>query len=81
MLEATQRKVEGQEITAAAPEPPKAQIIDLMEALKASLAGKAPAPRPEKEAEPEPVAERRPARRATRPTGAPQRAAGGRSRG
>jgi len=37
--EAIQRKVEGQEITAAA-EPPKAQIIDLMEALKASLAAK-----------------------------------------
>jgi DNA end-binding protein Ku len=37
--EAIQRKVEGQEITAA-PEAPKAQIIDLMEALKASLAAK-----------------------------------------
>lgn len=33
---AIQRKIEGQEITAA-PEQPKAQIIDLMEALKASL--------------------------------------------
>jgi len=39
--EAIQRKVEGQEITTAAPEQPRAQIIDLMEALKASLAGKA----------------------------------------
>ena len=37
--EAIQRKVEGQEITAA-PEAPRAQIIDLMEALKASLAKK-----------------------------------------
>ena len=37
--EAIQRKVDGQEITAA-PEAPKAQIIDLMEALKASLASK-----------------------------------------
>jgi DNA end-binding protein Ku len=37
--EAIQRKIEGQEITAAA-EAPKAQIIDLMEALKASLAAK-----------------------------------------
>jgi DNA end-binding protein Ku len=37
--EAIQRKVEGQEITQA-PEAPKAQIIDLMEALKASLAAK-----------------------------------------
>jgi DNA end-binding protein Ku len=41
--EAIQRKIEGQEITAA-PEAPKAQIIDLMEALKASLAAKAGAP-------------------------------------
>jgi DNA end-binding protein Ku len=32
-----ERKVEGQEIVAQAPEEPKAQIIDLMEALKASL--------------------------------------------
>ncbi|MEO8504720.1 MAG: Ku protein [Acidobacteriota bacterium] len=31
------RKIEGQEITAAPQEAPKAQIIDLMEALKASL--------------------------------------------
>jgi DNA end-binding protein Ku len=37
--EAIQRKIEGQEITAA-PEAPRAQIIDLMEALKASLAAK-----------------------------------------
>jgi DNA end-binding protein Ku len=37
--EAIQKKVDGQEITAA-PEPKKAQIIDLMEALKASLAKK-----------------------------------------
>jgi len=36
---AVQKKVEGQEITAA-PEAPRAQIIDLMEALKASLAAK-----------------------------------------
>jgi DNA end-binding protein Ku len=41
--EAIQRKVEGQEITAA-PQAPKAQIIDLMEALKASLAAKAAPP-------------------------------------
>jgi DNA end-binding protein Ku len=39
-----QRKVEGQEVTAAAPEAPQAQIIDLMEALKASLAAKPAAP-------------------------------------
>ena len=55
--EAIQRKIEGQEITAA-PEAPKAQIIDLMEALKASLAAKsaaaaASAAAPVAEAEPE----------------------------
>ena len=33
-----QQKVEGQEITALEPEQPRAQVIDLMEALKASLA-------------------------------------------
>jgi DNA end-binding protein Ku len=53
---AIQKKIEGQEITAA-PEPPKAQIIDLMEALKASLASRS------EKAEAE---ERKPARRATR---------------
>ena len=37
MLAAIERKVEGQEITEA-PEEPQAQVIDLMEALKASLA-------------------------------------------
>jgi DNA end-binding protein Ku len=37
VLEAIERKVAGQEIQVAAPEP-QAQVIDLMEALKASLA-------------------------------------------
>lgn len=38
--EAIQRKVEGQEVTTSAEAPKTAQIIDLMEALKASLAAK-----------------------------------------
>ena len=38
---AIQEKVQGREITSAAPEEPKAQIIDLMEALKASLGSRA----------------------------------------
>lgn len=38
MLEQIQRKVEGHEITAEPTEAPETQIIDLMEALKASLA-------------------------------------------
>ena len=46
MLEAIEQKIEGQEITAA-PEEPQAEVIDLMEALKKSLAhgGKKPAKR------------------------------------
>ncbi len=38
MLEQIQRKVDGQEITAEPTQEPETQIIDLMEALKASLA-------------------------------------------
>ena len=59
-LEAIQRKVEGQEITMA-PEKPKAQVIDLMEALKASLAKRAAgATTPDVTA----TSERKPAKRA-----------------
>ena len=56
---AIQEKVQGREITATAPEQPKAQIIDLMEALKASLGGRASS-RTDKEAE------RKPAKRTPR---------------
>ena len=38
MMEQIQRKIEGEEITAAPAEEPQTQIIDLMEALKASIA-------------------------------------------
>ncbi len=37
-----QRKVEGEEITATLAEEPKAQVIDLMDALRRSLGGSAP---------------------------------------
>jgi DNA end-binding protein Ku len=49
-LEQIQRKVEGKEITEEPEEAPKTQILDLMEALKASLKGgrAAPAPKAEK---------------------------------
>src|SRR3990170_6171670 len=50
---AVQKKVEGQEITMAEAPAGGAQIIDLMEALRASLGKKAPKPVKAKEAEPE----------------------------
>jgi len=58
--EQIQRKVEGQEIDLTPAEQPKTQVIDLMEALKASLAARG-------EKASEPVGEdRKPARRAPR---------------
>ena len=73
MQEAIQRKVEGQEITAA-PEQPRAQIIDIMEALKASLAAKSAGAAHD-------ASDRQPAKRAPR-TEEPRRAvAGGKSKG
>jgi DNA end-binding protein Ku len=63
--DAIQKKLDGQEITAA-PEAPKAQIIDIMEALKASLAKKAEAKAAQALASAE-AEERRPAKRAPRP--------------
>ena len=71
LLDAIQRKVEGQEVTAAAPEQPRGQIIDLMEALKASLAKKTAAAAEAQDARAGNAAERKPAR-------APKQAAGGR---
>jgi len=55
ILEQIERKVQGKEITEEPTEAPKTQIIDLMEALKASLAkGKGPAgAEPAKRAEPD----------------------------
>ncbi len=71
--EAIERKVAGQEIQVAAPEP-QAQVIDLMEALKASLAAAAPrgASEPASPADrgappADANAERKPARRAGGP--------------
>jgi len=42
VLELINKKVEGQEITVAPTEAPRAQVIDLMDALKQSLAAKKP---------------------------------------
>ena len=51
-----QRKIEGEEITSAAAEEPKAQVIDLMEALRKSLGGGAAKPAPAKAAAAKPAA-------------------------
>jgi DNA end-binding protein Ku len=45
VLAMVQDKVEGKEVTTASPEPPRAQVIDLMEALKESLGKRPPAAR------------------------------------
>lgn len=78
MQSAIKRKIEGQDVIASTVEEPKAQIIDLMEALKASLGSRAAAPAPAaSDASPSgPVAvpdlvddDRRPAQRAPRAAG------------
>jgi len=63
VLEQIQRKVEGKEITEEPTEAPKTQIIDLMEALKASLKGKGAAGerKPAKRVEGKPAAKAAPA--------------------
>ena len=69
ILSLIQRKVEGQEITLAPPEAGGGQIIDLMEALKASLAKKPEASRktagPRAAPAPEEAPARKPAKRAS----------------
>ncbi|HXV75296.1 MAG TPA: Ku protein [Candidatus Polarisedimenticolaceae bacterium] len=55
MLSAIERKVEGHEITEEPTEEPKAQVIDLMQALKASLSG-GTARKPSRRAPPKPAA-------------------------
>jgi len=74
-LEAIERKMAGQEIQVSPPAEPQAQVIDLMEALKASIAAAQPAAQAAAQATAEPArtepaapaddedAERRPARR------------------
>jgi len=63
--EAVQKKVEGEEVTLAAPvEHGGAQVIDLMEALRASLAKKGVAPSKQGSSEGKPAASRKPAKTA-----------------
>jgi len=66
ILEQIQRKVDGQEITEEPAEAPKTQIIDLMEALKASLKGGGRG-----------AADRKPAKRVERKAAPLKRKAGG----
>ncbi|HET7746529.1 MAG TPA: Ku protein [Vicinamibacteria bacterium] len=62
---AIEQKVEGREVTAVAPAPARGQIVDLMEALKASLAAKGTKAASGRSAAE--VEERKPARRAAAP--------------
>jgi DNA end-binding protein Ku len=67
VLQEIQRKVDGQEISAAPAEAPQAKVIDLMEALKASLAKRGAS-----------TAEKKPARRAAAAKPAKKKAGGAR---
>ncbi len=60
------RKVQGEQITAAPAEPPKAQVIDLMAALKASLAGVPGKKEEPAAAKPVSLADRKPPKRSPR---------------
>jgi DNA end-binding protein Ku len=73
---AVQKKVEGQEITMAeVPESGGAQVIDLMEALRASLNKKATAPAKSSAPEAEARETRKPAKRAAQVEPAARKAA------
>ena len=81
VLAAVEQKVAGQEVTAAGPEPQRAQVIDLMDALKESLARRpAPGKKPPAKVErPAAAAPRRPSasRRRLRPAGSDRPLRGG----
>jgi len=73
-LEMIEKKVAGQDIVAAPSEAPQAKVIDLMEALKASLAGKGAAPA-------KPAAAAAPAEAAAEDRKAPKKVASGGEKG
>ncbi|MBI2878910.1 MAG: Ku protein, partial [Candidatus Rokubacteria bacterium] len=62
VLDLVNLKVEGKEVTAVGPQVQRAQVIDLMEALKESLAKRV-------------LAEKKPAAKAKRPEAAPAKKA------
>jgi DNA end-binding protein Ku len=72
VLDLISSKVEGKEVTIAAPEPARAQVIDLMDALKESLAKRVPA-----EKKPPAKAPRRAEAAAPAPRAAARRASSG----
>ncbi len=75
VMEAVEAKVEGKEVTTVAPEAERAQVIDLMEALKESLAKRTGAKRSDDEGRKPPVKVVRRAAAAEKPE---RRASGGR---
>lgn len=52
LLKAVKDKVDGKEVTIAVPQAPQAQTVDLLAALKASLAAQTPVKKPEVQAKP-----------------------------
>lgn len=85
VLEMIRRKVEGQEVTAPPPAAPRAQVIDLMDALQRSLQAGKPARKPAaaapaRAAEPAAAAEKKPLAKSKRaqPAPAARKAQGGR---
>jgi DNA end-binding protein Ku len=64
MMERIQQKIDGQEITLPPEEAPETRIVDLMEALKASVAGKGEAAKKTPKKTPKRAAKKKPAARA-----------------
>jgi DNA end-binding protein Ku len=71
LQEVIDAKIAGEPVSIAPPEPPRTQVIDLMEALKASLARKGAAPAAQAAPSEAAVAERKPPKRAPAETGQP----------
>jgi DNA end-binding protein Ku len=76
MRELIEKKVAGEEITQEPEEAPRAQVVDLMEALRASLAAAGGTSKPAASAPAAAKRERKPAKRASRATAAPAKTTG-----
>ena len=77
VLELLNQKVEGKEVTTVGPQVQRAQVIDLMEALKQSLAKRAAGPATASVASAAVAAEKKPLAKAKRAEPAPKRAQAG----